>query len=194
MRGTNRLARVACLGLALALVGACKSRTHAPGGLDLHGRCVGSELARCVARHAKASLSPSDIAGLREGLLKECFATGDKRRLAEQGACLPFDVGVDERNDKVVQLQYHCSDVCPNQGGVGVFYAGVAQNECCEVGGDPFVDPAWGGYWGCLVPGQRVSRSYQRRANGKLDLATSSACEPKKFVFSDGEVVMKEER
>jgi hypothetical protein len=47
---------------------------------------------------------------------------------------------------------YHCSDICPDYGGVSFTYTNVSEDECCKLEGLPLRDPAWGGYRGCSPP------------------------------------------
>jgi hypothetical protein len=113
------------------------------------GPCPGDEMKECVGRYTTGSLSAYDIRALVHEAIPECFAVRDYSKLAKQSACLPLDVGVDESNGRLVQLRYHCSDVCPDQGQVAVLYVGVSWSDCCDLGGSPSFDPARGRYRGC---------------------------------------------
>jgi hypothetical protein len=160
----------------------------------LGGTCPGDAVAQCVAKRTKSRLSSKDIEKLGREVIEECFSTRDTRLLWDQGACLPLDVGVDRRNGRNIELRYHCSDVCPDQGGVGIFYAGVAKEDCCSIGGYPRFDPAWGGYRGCTPPEVPLPRINYRRPDGRLEPATRSPCDPTRIVFEDGTVVIEPER
>jgi hypothetical protein len=135
-------------------------------------------------------LSGKEIRRLSSEVIDECFSTDDPKLLWDQGACLPLEVGVDERNGHMVELRYHCSDLCPDYGGVGIFYAGVSKEDCCSIGGYPRKDPAWGGYRGCTPPEVPLPRFNFRRPDGRLAPASSSPCDPTRIVFEDGTVVI----
>jgi len=94
-------------------------------------------------------LSPAEIRGIPREIIKQCFSLGDKRALANEGACLPLELGVDQSNGRAIQLRYYCSDICPNYGVIGAYYANVSEAECDSVGGGASFDPAHGGYRGC---------------------------------------------
>jgi hypothetical protein len=55
------------------------------------------------------------------------------------------------KDGRLIIYQYTCSDVCPDAGGWHKEYFGVdSKEECEQIGGDPFIDPAWGAYLGCI--------------------------------------------
>lgn len=60
---------------------------------------------------------------------------------------MPAEVG--RHRGYALELSYVCSDVCPDAGGLSLSYTGVAESQCCGIGGEPSYDPAWGGYLGC---------------------------------------------
>lgn len=65
--------------------------------------------------------------------MRDCFAE-DQAEFAEQAeACLPRDLG-------------------PDAGGVTIAYAGIGESNCCDEGGQPGFDPAFGGFLGCFPP------------------------------------------
>lgn len=106
----------------------------------------------CVKRVAKPRLTKSDVSALRQYGFSTCFDERPYRLLDEQLRHLPIALGVDERTGRVLELDYRCSDVCPDQGRTYVFYASTSFDECCRIGGSPVRDPAWGGYRGCAPP------------------------------------------
>ena len=114
------------------------------------GGCRGDEVAKCVARYAKPSLTPTDIKKFIEEGLAVCFDLRDPEKRGDQGACLPLSLGVDERNGKTVEVRYFCSDVCPDYGRMIVSYASTSEQECNEIGAESLKDPAWRAYIGCL--------------------------------------------
>ena len=148
------------------------------------------EVRQCVARYAKPKLSPADIKRYLDEGQAACFARDDAEALAAQGACLPLALGQDERNGKTVALSYFCTDICPTYGGVLIHYAGVAEGDCCALGGYPWHDGAWGVYRGCDPPeGPLPKFNYPRRPGGPMDLATRSPCDPNRITFEDGTVI-----
>lgn len=155
------------------------------------GKCSGDEVAKCVAKYAKAALTPADLERFIENGIAACFAQKDPEKLADQGACLPLSLGMDARNGRVVEIVYHCSDVCPSYGAIAVQYANITKQECCATGGHPRHDPAWGGYLGCSPPEIPLPRfNYPRYPGGPMEPATRSPCDPSKIVFDDGTVVV----
>jgi len=113
----------------------------------------------------------------------------DPRR--QQDACLPLTLGNDARNGKAIEVSYHCSDVCPNQGGILVRYAGnISEEECCKHDGYPRHDFAFGGYLGCAPPETPRPVFNFRRPDGTMGLATRSPCKPSEVRFEDGTVVI----
>lgn len=149
-RPSDRRHRCAVLGVVLACLGGagCRSKKH----LDVPVGCGDPAVVACLQRYAFERLSESDVERIAVDALAKCFAT-DKAALALQARCLPLNMGVDRRNGRAVTLRYFCSDLCPDAGGVLPMYLGVTNVEqCCELGGFPFKDPAWGHHFrGCGV-------------------------------------------
>jgi len=59
-------------------------------------------------------------------------------------------VGVDPATGHTLIEKYYCSDLCPENGGTYIVFEGVnSREECTNIGGTLFIDPAWGGYIGC---------------------------------------------
>lgn len=103
----------------------------------------------CLKSYSANELSAEDIQRLQDEGLPKCFSD-DVEELESQAQCLPFEVGEDPSTGAMVEVFYFCSDVCPDAGGVGIRYAGIQdKGACCAIGGDPLVDPAWGGFVGC---------------------------------------------
>jgi hypothetical protein len=143
----------------------------------------------CVARYAKPQLTPADIRKFVQQGRLDCFVRDNPFRLAKQAEHLPISLGIDARNGKVVEVAYHCSDVCPGQGGTFVRYRNVAENDCCASGGLPMKN--WvGGYLGCAPAVEALGRFYfPRRPGGPTELATEVSCHPTKVKFDDGTVI-----
>lgn len=107
----------------------------------------------CVQAYGSAAMDTDSIKLLVNEGLPSCFSK-EPGELEKQAACLPAVVGQDAANGMDLQVYYFCSDVCPDYGGVSVGYAGVENKEdCCALGGEPVIDPAWGGFAGCAPTG-----------------------------------------
>ena len=106
----------------------------------------------CVeAIAAEDDRSPDAVLGWTDRV-RGCFAD-DQAVFAEQAeACLPRDLGPDDANGLSLVARYTCSDVCPDAGGVTIAYAGIGESNCCDEGGQPGFDPAFGGFLGCFPP------------------------------------------
>lgn len=62
----------------------------------------------------------------------------------------PKILGVYEKNGKVLEEVYFCSDLCPDYGKVYIFMKDILSDDACvAAGGVPYHDPAWEGYVGC---------------------------------------------
>lgn len=62
----------------------------------------------------------------------------------------PISLGVYEENNMKLVEVYHCSDLCPDAGGVHIFYEDIkTENDCANVQGEAFVDPAFRVFRGC---------------------------------------------
>lgn len=109
--------------------------------------CSSAELRGCLEPFVKPTLDASDIRRLASAA--RCFSIYGTDLLHEAGECLPLRVGTDAKRGKELAFVYYCSDVCPDQGGVSLTYNQVSVDECCKLDGEPFYDPAWGGYRGC---------------------------------------------
>ena len=185
------------VGVVLLVSGSvsCRSQIFASCGRTCdQGPSPDSEVAKCVARYSKPHLSPADIRAFIEHGDRECFVRGDPKRLADQGRCLPLSLGVDTRNGKALEIVYHCSDVCPDYGGVLFRYANTSRAECCATGGYPRHSPAWGSYEGCAPPelsllGTGNIRYFPRHPDRPWEPGTTSPCDPTKVVFGDGTAV-----
>ncbi|MFO0588143.1 MAG: hypothetical protein U0441_11415 [Polyangiaceae bacterium] len=156
---------------------------------------VCADVAKCIAPYVKPTLTGPLLRRLVEEGVKACFAVGDAKHadngklLAQQGRCLPLPLGRDVRNRKVVQLAYHCSDLCPNNGIIAVLYADVAKDDCCAVGGSP-ANGAWARYYGCNPP-EVPLRHFRspRQPDGPPEPVTRPPCKPGKIVFDDGQEI-----
>lgn len=120
-------------------------------GVTTNG-CSSDEACECIRSYGNANMSSADITRLIQDGIKTCFNVNDPETLQDQSSCLPVDVGTDARNGKPIALNYSCSDVCPDAGGVSIAYRGVSEADCCAAGGVKALDFAWGGYVGCLPP------------------------------------------
>jgi hypothetical protein len=100
---------------------------------------------------------------------------------------LPLDAGTDLQRRRELVFAYHCSDICPQQGGVSLTYADVSADECCKLEGEPLHDPAWGGYRGCS-PAAAVSNGgvLLGTPDGKYHHVFSSRCPGREpVIFSE---------
>jgi hypothetical protein len=169
------------------VLSASPPRRLPPSGRSIFGRtCPGDEVAKCLQRYTKPKLSPADVRRVFDEVRSTCFAQGDADKLAAQGACLPLTIGMDSRNSQIIELIYRCSDVCPNQGRIVIRYVDVAKGVCCELGGYPIRNRAWGDrYGGCSPPEMPLSRFNYPRPDGTMGLATESPCNPSKITFVD---------
>lgn len=62
----------------------------------------------------------------------------------------PKVLGAYSKNGLVIVEKYSCSDVCPQYGGVGIYYQNISdKEECAKVNGRDIIDAAWGSYEGC---------------------------------------------
>lgn len=62
----------------------------------------------------------------------------------------PISLGVYEKNNLKLVEVYHCSDLCPDAGGVHIFYEDVkTESDCANIPGEAFVDPAFRVFRGC---------------------------------------------
>ena len=137
---------VAVLGLICCTVLACRGR---PRQLKPPPECKRPETIECLSKYAFDELDESALRQLSVGL-KECFAR-DARLREEQATCLPIELGRDRASGLPVVARYFCSDICPDQGGVFLTLKGkLGKAACCKLGGAPFIDPAFGGYRGCM--------------------------------------------
>lgn len=111
-------------------------------------------------------LSGSAIGELGKRLTSSCLANGPGRDVAvllsSQSGALPFVFALSE-GGRPIQLVYHCSDVCPDQGGVDTFFYDVTERECCDLNQVPRYDFAWGGYLGCIP--REITPKSQRQGN-----------------------------
>lgn len=128
------------LGLATLFVGA------------IAGGCVSEEPCECIRSYGKSNMASADVKRLLDVGIQSCFAIGEPSELQDDGRCLPAVVGTDARNGKSIAIDYTCSDVCPDAGGIIVRYKDVSEADCCAVGGIIANDPAWGGFVGCMPP------------------------------------------
>lgn len=100
-----------------------------------------------------------------------------------RGARLPFSLGTDARTGRKLVLRYFCSDLCPDNGQVLLRYEELPDSnvrdsniltmpgsaelhtrriaDCCQLGGLPTRDYAWGGYVGCAPPEQHWSFTHR---------------------------------
>jgi hypothetical protein len=107
----------------------------------------------CLDQFGAGSMDADALSKLATEGLSACFS-GGAAAMEQSASCLPKVVGKDAKSGLEVQVYYFCSDVCPDQGFVGVGYKGIAdQAACCDAGGAPVIDPAWGGFVACAPPG-----------------------------------------
>ncbi|MDF3067261.1 MAG: hypothetical protein K0R38_2862 [Polyangiaceae bacterium] len=112
--------------------------------------CKTPEVITCLSKYALEELNESALEHLLEEGIHECFA-GDPRILREQGSCLPITLGRDKKSGLPVVANYSCSDICPDRGSILLtLHAKLDRASCCRVGGTPFIDGAFGGYYGCM--------------------------------------------
>jgi hypothetical protein len=50
-----------------------------------------------------------------------------------------------------MRLVFHCAEVCPNSGSVGIFFHDTTAPECCQLDQIPFYGPFRGEYLGCTL-------------------------------------------
>lgn len=120
-------------------------------GVTTNG-CSSDAACECIQSYGKPNMTSEDITRLIQEGIKTCFNVNDPEALEDQSSCLPANVGTDARNGKSIAINYSCSDVCPDAGGINVMYSGVSEADCCAAGGVNARDFAWGGYIGCLPP------------------------------------------
>ena len=140
----------------------------------------------CFGRYAKPRLSHADIQQFVDEGLSRCFANADPVKLLRQAPHHPTFLGIDSRNGKLLEVYYHCSDICPGYGGVNIRYAEVAMEDCCAVGGWALHDPAWGGYLGCAPPESEPTFAFSRVPGGAKEPAKQNPCDPSQVIFADG--------
>jgi hypothetical protein len=62
----------------------------------------------------------------------------------------PVILGIYSKNGLTLVEEYHCSDVCPDYGGVSMLFENITSEEqCTTIGGISIIDPAWQVYRGC---------------------------------------------
>jgi hypothetical protein len=138
-------ARGAILALMLVIVsGGCGRRRE----LVVSEACQDPKVVDCLREYAREDLYAEDVRALN-GALMTCFSKDAVVR-EKQATCLPLQLGKDRGTGLEIVAVYTCSDLCPYRGyPVLVFDGRIKKEECCEIGGLPMIDPAWGGYKGC---------------------------------------------
>lgn len=58
-------------------------------------------------------------------------------------------LGFDSRNNHMIVRSSRCSDLCPDNAYLGLFYDEVTEENCVIIEGEVVRDPAWKGYSGC---------------------------------------------
>jgi hypothetical protein len=109
--------------------------------------CSPTDSGACVHSLNRTVSSSVDVADLNQDV-DRCF-DDDPSEMERQASVLPIVVGRDLRNGLDLVAIYHCSDACPEYGGVRVVYVDVAETSCASVGGRVVTDEAWGSYIGC---------------------------------------------
>lgn len=105
---------------------------------------------KCLAQYAYKDLEPSDIERLISEGMTKCFPSEDQ---SIYDGDLPVRMGTDSRNKEEVEVNFLCSDLCPNAGYPLVIYSNVLSEErCCSIGGGHWMDRAWGGWFACVPP------------------------------------------
>lgn len=138
--------RAACLLVLLFPLGCEKTRQ-----LTAPAACKDAELIRCLQPLAFETLGAAALTRVVEQG-EACFSK-DKTTLRHQASCLPLVMGEDARGRGKVSMRYHCSDLCPDQGGVVAEFEGLRNVQaCCASGGQPIIDGAWGKFRACVVP------------------------------------------
>jgi hypothetical protein len=62
----------------------------------------------------------------------------------------PITLGRYSKNGIVLVERYFCSDVCPDAGGVSIYFENITSEEqCSAIGGRPIINPAWRSFSGC---------------------------------------------
>lgn len=137
--------------------------------------CSDAELRTCLEPFIKPTLDASDIRRLASAA--RCFNIYGTDVLHEAGECLPLRAGTDAKRGKELVFVYYCSDMCPDQGGVSLTYNQVSAEECCKLDGEPFYDPAWGGYRGCS-PAEEAAAGGELSStpDGKWQRIVASRC------------------
>jgi hypothetical protein len=112
------------------------------------------------------TLGGYDLRELTSELLQGCFAPDGSAEQERETNALPFAYAIDEATGIPVELEYHCSDVCPRFGAVRAHLTGVGEEDCCALGGTPDVDDGWRLFIGCVpaelsTPELRLKRCSQ---------------------------------
>ncbi|HEX2876098.1 MAG TPA: hypothetical protein VHP33_32830 [Polyangiaceae bacterium] len=145
-----------------------------PAGAHVLADCSSEELRGCLEPFVKPTLDASDIRRLASA---RCFDIYGTDVLHEAGGCLPLRVGTDAKRRKELVFAFYCSDICPDQGGVALTYEKVSADECCRLEGEPFFDPAWGGYRGCSPAEQAADGGWLLNTpDGKWQRIVQSRC------------------
>ena len=130
-----------------ALFFSCHSR---PQTLKPAPGCSTPAVVACLQPLAFEKLGEADLKRLRANAA-DCFSK-DKAELRRQASCLPLTMGVDARGRGKVELRYHCSDLCPDHGGVIAALDGPRDvSACCAAGGEPFLDGASRRFRACMI-------------------------------------------
>lgn len=63
----------------------------------------------------------------------------------------PQVLGQYSKDGRTLVVQYFCSDVCPQYGGLWIVYEDIeTEADCADISGEVARDAAWGGFIGCV--------------------------------------------
>lgn len=130
----------------------CHSR---PLPLKPPAECSAPDVVACLQPLAFETLSSADLNRIREQA-PACFSK-DAATLRRQASCLPLVMGMEAQGRGNVEMRYHCSDLCPERGGVVAQLRGPRGVEaCCSAGGNPLIDGFTRRFRGCAIRGSSV--------------------------------------
>jgi len=118
-------------------------------------RRASSERARaCLESRVRSPqrLAGSELQKLTDELVRACFSPAGTDQQDEESGALPFRYAIHEPSGLPLELSYHCSDLCPNQGHVRAHFADIALSVCRQRGGTPDIYNGFGVYEGCTPP------------------------------------------
>jgi hypothetical protein len=146
------------IALALASAIACRSKeppqqTRQQLTLTPDKECQDPAIAECLADYAFEQLEPADIERLVSEGLNKCIPPDKLRQWVDpniiferpigynNGKCFPIRVGIDPRNDEIVEVNVVEDDPerSPSKGNLLVMYTGTRfKEDCCSRGAHPW--------------------------------------------------------